>query len=63
MLRHLRMMAGQGNTPAERRVARQIKKFRREVAQRDQAMLLIDKIKEREAGTEGFKPMPFARKP
>jgi len=40
-----------------------IRQFRRERAEAEQKMLLIDKIKEREQGVNGTKPMPFARKP
>lgn len=62
-LRELQMMAGLGRSRAERMAERQIKKFRRQVAERDAAMLLMDKIREREHGAQGMKPMPYARKP
>jgi hypothetical protein len=54
------MMAGERRTRAERVTARQIARFRRQQQENEQAMLLIDKIREREKGTEGFRPMPFA---
>lgn len=56
----MRMMAGELRTPQQRRVDRQIKRFRRDVAERDKEMLLLDKIRQREAGADGFPPMPYA---
>lgn len=61
-LRMMRMMAGLGKSRKERVVERQIQRFRRQMAQHEEQMLLIDKIKQREAGVEGIKPMPHARK-
>lgn len=62
-LRALQMMAGLHRTRAERVTERQIRKFRRQVAEQEHRMMLADKIKERESGAQGMKPMPFARKP
>ena len=62
-LRELQMMAGVVRTRAERATERQLRKFRRQAAEHEQAMLLADKIREREAGAAGSRPMPFARKP
>lgn len=62
-LRALQMMAGMGKTRAERVTERQIRRFRRQVAEQEHRMLLADKIKARESGAQGMKPMPFARKP
>jgi hypothetical protein len=56
----LQEMAGERRTRAERVTARAVAKFRRQQQENEQAMLLIDKIREREKGTEGFRPMPFA---
>jgi len=58
--RELEMMAGMRRSRQERVTDRQIQKFRRQQAEHEQTMLLIDKIRERERGTEGFRPMPFA---
>lgn len=60
-LRDLQMMAGMRSTPQERRTQRQIRHFRRERAIAEQQMLLIDKIREREAGAQGSKPMPYKK--
>lgn len=62
-LRTLQMLAGLTTSRAERVVERQIRRFRRQVAEHEQAMLLVDRIKQREAGADGMRPMPFARKP
>ena len=62
-LRELQMMAGMRKTGQERRTERQIRHFRREQAIAEQKMLLVDKIREREEGMQGTKPMPYARKP
>ena len=62
-LRELQMMAGMRKTPGERRNELMIRQFRRERAVADQQMLLVDKIREREAGAAGSKPMPYVRKP
>lgn len=62
-LRDLQMMAGFRKTPAERRTEREIRSFRRQRALAEQKMLLVDKIREREAGMQGTRPMPYARKP
>ena len=62
-LRELQMMAGVTRTRQERATERQLRKFRRQAAELEQAMLLADKIREREQGSVGMKPMPFARKP
>ena len=62
-LKTLRQMAGLGSNRAERVAARQIRKFRKQMAEHEQAVLLRDKILQREAGADGIKPMPFARKP
>lgn len=62
-LRMLQMMAGMRRTRAERVAERQIQRFRRQVAQHEQAVMLRDKILQREAGSEGLRPMPYARKP
>ena len=56
------MMAGLRKTSAERRTERQIQKFRRQRGIAEQQLLLVDKIREREAGAAGTKPMPFAKK-
>ena len=61
-LRELKMMAGLGRTRAERVTERQIRRFRRQRAEQEQAMLLVDKIRQREQGVDGLPPMPFARK-
>jgi len=60
-LRELEMMAGQRKTRAERVAEREVIKFRRAMAEQEQRLLLIDKIRERERGAEGFRPMPFHR--
>lgn len=62
-LRDLQMMAGIRKTSAERRTERQIRHFRREQALAEHKMLLVDKIREREKGAQGTRPMPYARKP
>lgn len=62
-LRTLQMLAGLTTSRAERMAERQIRRFRRQVAEHEQAMLLVDRIKQREAGADGMRPMPFARKP
>ena len=62
-LRELQMMAGIRKTRAERTTERQVMRFRRQQNEAEQAMLLIDKIKQREQGAQGEKPMPYARKP
>ena len=61
-LRELQMMAGIIRTRPERIADRQIRRFRRQRAEQEQAMLLVDKIREREQGSQGSKPMPY-RKP
>lgn len=60
-LRDLQMMAGMRSTPQERRVQREIRHFRRERAIAEQQMMLVDRIKEREQGMQGSKPMPFKK--
>lgn len=62
-LRDLQMMAGMRKTGQERRAERQIRHFRRERAIAEQQVLLIDKIRERESGAQGSKPMPYSKKP
>lgn len=63
-LRDLQMMAGIRKTSQERRTERQIRQFRREQAIAEHKMLLVDKIREREKGAQGTRPMPYApRKP
>ena len=61
-LRELQMMAGIRKTRAERTTERQIARFRRQQNEAEQAMLLIDKIKQREQGAQGEKPMPYAQR-
>lgn len=64
-LRDLQMMAGMRKTPHERRAEREIRQFRRERSLAEQKMLLVDRIRERESGMQGAKPMPYGhmRKP
>jgi len=54
------MMAGMRRTRAERVAEREVIKFRRAMAEQEQRLLLVDKIREREKGMEGYRPMPFA---
>lgn len=62
-LRMLQEMAGMRKSRAERVTERQLRHFRRQQAEAEMKMLLIDKIREREQGMQGAKPMPYARKP
>jgi hypothetical protein len=59
-LRVLQEMAGLRKTRAERVVERQIRQFRRQRAEHEQALLLADKVRDREKGAEGMRPMPYA---
>jgi len=60
-MRTLEMMAGMRRTRAERVADRQVQRFRRQQQEAERMMLLVDKVKQREAGTEGAPPMPYAR--
>jgi hypothetical protein len=62
-MRELEMMAGMRRTRAERMADRQVAKFRRQKADQERTMLLVDKIREREKGTGDMRPMPYTRKP
>jgi len=57
----LRMMAGLTRTPQERRAERGVRRFRKLNAEAEQKMLLVDRIRQREQGEAGAKPMPFVR--
>jgi hypothetical protein len=59
----LEEMAGLRRSRAERVAERQIQRFRRQQMEAERMMLLVDRVREREAGKEGSVPMPFARKP
>lgn len=59
--RLLRMMAGLARSPADRRAEREVRKFRKANAEAEQQMLLVDRIRQREAGEAGARPMPYAR--
>jgi len=60
-VRILEEMAGMRRTRAERVAERQVMRFRRQAQEYEQRMMLVDKIREREKGTEGMPPMPFAK--
>jgi hypothetical protein len=60
-LRELEMMAGMRRTRTERVTERQIAKFRRQQAEHEHTMVLVDKIRQREKGEAGFRPMPFMK--
>jgi hypothetical protein len=59
--RLLQMMAGQVRSPAERRADREVRRFRRLNSEAEQRLLLVDRIRQRELGVAGEKPMPFAK--
>jgi hypothetical protein len=61
-IRELEMMAGMRKTRAERMADRQVTKFRRQKADQERTILLIDKIRERERGTGNAPPMPLDRR-
>jgi hypothetical protein len=60
-VRLLEEMAGLRRSRAERVAERQIQRFRRQQMEAERMMLLVDKVREREAGKEGSVPMPFAK--
>jgi hypothetical protein len=60
-LRMLQMMAGVVTTPMERRQQRQQRALKRLEKLAEEELLLVDKIRDRQAGAETAKPMPLAR--
>jgi hypothetical protein len=61
-IRILEEMAGMRRTRQERVADRQVTRFRRQMAEREQMMLLVDKVRQRERGDENLPPMPYAKR-
>lgn len=59
--RALQMMAGLARTPQERRSEREVRRFRKLNSEAEQRRVLVDRIRQREQGVAGERPMPFAR--
>lgn len=57
--RMLQEMAGLVPSSLERRAAREQRKARRLARDVEERVLLIDRIRRRETGENGLKPMPF----
>lgn len=57
--RLLRQMAGLVATPLDRVRAREERRLAREMREREEAVMLVDRIRAREAGEVGVKPMPY----
>lgn len=60
-LRALQEMAGEARTRAERRRDRDVARMKRMESRSEETLVLVDKIRQREAGAEGAKPMPYRR--
>lgn len=58
--RLLQAMAGLVPSGVERRVAREERRARRLAREAEERVVLIDRIRRREGGEDGLKPMPFA---
>lgn len=61
-MRHRRLMqvmAGLAAGPGERRHAREERRARRLAREVEERVMLADRIRRREQGEEGLKPMPF----